>query len=286
MMRKSYCLLAGAMLLGMATTASAQQTRKTLTPGDVYCSGMVSASAVPADTYIISGEQSNHQTIYSEGEIVYVNKGSSSGVKVGDRFQIMRPLKNPRKIKWFRYENALLRAMGTQYADIGHVQVVHVESSVAIARVTMSCDYLQRGDIALPFSDRPTPQISPFDGNRWPAPSGKQQAMVVSAREWALEVAMNDVIYVNMGSSQGAKPGDVVRIYRYQGTRHDTVYQARNTQYAWWGFGKTPIPYKWNDLPRELLGEGVILRSTDHASTVFIAHILKPIFMGDYVEIK
>jgi hypothetical protein len=257
-----------------------------LTPGDVYCSGIMTHEAVSADTYMISGEQSNMQTVYAQGDHVYINRGSSSGVKVGDEFQILRQMKNPRHVKWFRDEGTLLRAMGRQWADIGRVRVVHTEAGVAIARVTLACDYLQRGDIARPFAERPIPEIVRFDGNFWPAPSGKQQGMVVSAKHWELMVAQDDIAYVNIGSAQGVKAGDYVRFFRYQGTRHDTAYQPRKTQYEFWGFGKTPVPYQWNQLPRELLGEGVVLRVSANTATVFVMTSLKPIYMGDYLEIK
>jgi hypothetical protein len=274
------CLVA----LCAAGLAQAQKTR--LTTGDVYCAGMVTREAVPTDMHMISGEQSNHQTVWAQGEYVYINRGSSSGVKVGDKYTVMRPLENPRRVKWFKYEPRLMAAMGTQYADLGILRVVHVEAGTSVAYVDMSCDYLQRGDIVRPFADRFVPEVKAFDGYRWPAPSGKQQAMVVSAKGFNLQIGTNDIGYLNIGSAQGAKAGDYIRIFRYQGTRHETAYQLRNTQYMIWGFGKTPIVYKWSDLPRELLGEGVVLRVTENAATVFITHALKPIFMGDYAEIK
>ncbi|MDD1679026.1 MAG: OmpA family protein, partial [Methanomicrobiales archaeon] len=79
--------------------------------------------------------------------------------------------------------------------------------------------------------------------------------------------------------------GDYIRLFRFQGTRHDTAYQDRHTAYERWGFGKTPMPYHWKDLPREQLGEGIVLRSSENASTVLITSSLRDIYMGDYVEL-
>lgn len=268
-----------------AVAAMAQEGPRTPNPHDIYCSGMVTREAVPADTYVISGEESSYKTAFGGSDYIFVNKGSSSGVKAGDQFQIMRKEKNPGHIKWFEYQPSLARAMGDMWLDVGRVQVVHVEANVSVAQIMTSCTYAQRGDIAQPFAARPAPALRPANLDRFPTSSGKSQGMVVLAKDWAQVVGMNSIIYVNLGTSQGAKTGDYVRLFRFQGTRHDTAYQDWYTAYKRWGFGKTPVPYKWKDLPREQLGEGIVLRSSDNASTVLITFSLRDIYMGDYAEL-
>ncbi|MBI1738350.1 MAG: hypothetical protein HYR58_03800 [Acidobacteria bacterium] len=276
------CLL---LALG-AGAAMAQEGPKTPNPSDIYCSGMVTKEAIPADTYVISGEESAVKIAFGRGDYIFINKGSSSGVKVGDEFQIMRPEKSPTHIKWFEYQPSLMMAMGTQWLDVGRVKVEHVEANVSVALVVSSCNFMLRGDIARPFTERPAPALRPVNRDRFPASSGKNQGMIVSAKDWVQVVGANSIIYVNLGSSQGAKVGDYVRIYRYQGTRHDTAYQNRNTQYTRMGFGHTPVPYNWKDLPREHLGEGIVLRVSDNAATVLITYSMRDIYMGDYLEIQ
>jgi outer membrane protein OmpA-like peptidoglycan-associated protein len=268
-----------------AGAAMAQQGPKTPNPNDIYCSGMVTREAIPADTYVISGEESSYKITFGDGDYVLINKGSSNGVKVGDEFQVMRAEKSATHIKWFEYQPSLMSAMGTQWLDVGRVRVAHVEANVSAALVVSSCDFMLRGDIARPFVQRPAPALRPTDHNRFPASSDKNQGMVVSAKDWAQVVGMNSIIYVNLGSSQGSKVGDYVRIFRFQGTRHDTVYQNRNTQYTRMNFGHTPMPYSWKDLPREQLGEGIVLRTSENASTVLITFSLRDMYMGDYVEL-
>jgi hypothetical protein len=276
------CLL---LALG-AGAATAQEGPKTPNLSDIYCSGMVTNEAIPADTYVISGEESAVKITFGRGDYIFINKGSSGGVKVGDEYQIMRPEKSPAHIKWFEYQPSLMKAMGTQWLDVGRVKVAHVEGNVSVALVVSSCNFMLRGDIARPFAERPTPELRPINRDRFPTSSGKNQGMIVSAKDWAQLVGANSVIYVNLGSSQGAKVGDYVRIYRYPGTRHDTAYQNRNTQYTRMGFGHTPVPYGWKDLPREHLGEGIVLRVSDNAATVLITFSLRDMYMGDYVEIQ
>jgi outer membrane protein OmpA-like peptidoglycan-associated protein len=275
------CLLMG---LG-AASASGQIVQRKLTPGDVYCSGVVTREAVPNDLYLISGHDSSFQTIYSQGDYVFLNRGSSGGVKVDDQFQVIRKEKNPAYIKWFSFQPTLARAMGHHWVDVGSIRIIHVEANTSVGMVWRACTHVERGDVVRPWADRPQPSLPVWDGNRWPAPSGGQQAMVVAIKDFALISGMDSIIYTNMGSAQGVKTGDAVRFFRYQGTRHDTAYQLRNTQYSMWGFGRTPVAYKWSDLPRQLLGEGVVLRVSENAATVFVATSLHPIYNGDYTEI-
>src|SRR5271170_6300207 len=134
--------------------AAAQDSPAVPRSSDVYCSGMVTTESVPRDTYVITGEQSGYKITFDEGDYVYVNKGANQGVKVGDEFSIIRPVKDTIEIEWTKWQKAILNKMGTVYDDEGRVKVVVARPDVSIGQVEHSCDYLQRGDIALPFTER------------------------------------------------------------------------------------------------------------------------------------
>jgi hypothetical protein len=53
-----------------------------------------------------------------------------------------------------------------------------------------------------------------------------------------------------------------------------------------YGLGSTPRPYSADDLPRDILGEGIVLRTGPNASTVLITISRHGIFAGDYVEME
>jgi hypothetical protein len=277
-----------ALLIVLATAAAAaQQAPRVPNANDIYCSGVVTIESVPSDTYLISGEQSNYKITFSQGDLVYVNKGSGQGAKVGDEFQVMRAIKDPVLIKWFSQQPGLLRAMGTTYADLGRLRVVSVQSNVSTAEIVYACDYVQRGDIVRPFAERPAPpfkESAQFD--RFAPVSGKSLAMVVTTKNFGQQAGTNSVVYVNLGSGQGVKVGDYFRVFRHQGTHNETAFQVYGTAYKMYGFGSAPRTYKWDDLPREILGEGIVLRVSPNASTVLITLSLREIYVGDYVEIE
>jgi len=277
------------LLLALAaSTAAAQQAPRGPNTSDMYCSGIVTSEAVPYDTYLISGEQSNYKVTFTQGDLVYINKGSSKGAKVGDEFLAMRAVKDPlRHNKWFSWQPKLLRAMGRRYLDLGRLRVVTVLPKVSIAEVVFSCDYMQRGDIVLAFAERPAPpfrEIAAFD--RFAPASGQPTAMVVTTKDFGQTAGTNSIVYVNLGSAQGLKVGDYFRVFRYQGTRIESAYQTPGMAYKLYGFGSTPLRYKWDDLPREILGEGIVLRVSPNASTVLITVNLREIYTGDYAEIE
>jgi hypothetical protein len=277
----------GLLIALAASAAAAQQAPKTPNTSDIYCSGMVTTEPVPYDTYLISGEQSNYKIIFAQGDLVYINKGSSQGVKVGDEFEVMRPVKDDLIVKWFSWQPGLLRAMGRTYADLGRLRVVHAQEKVSIAEVSFSCDYMQRGDVVRPFAERPAPpfkESAKFD--RFAPVSGRPLAMVVTTKNFGQVTGTNGIVYVNLGSAQGVKVGDYFRIFRYQGTHNDTAFQPYGTAYKMYGFGSTPQQYKWDDLPREILGEGIVLRVSPNASTVIVTTSLREIYVGDYVELE
>lgn len=268
-------------------TAAAQQPSRTPNAADMYCSGVVTTERVARDAYLISGEESNYKITFAQRDLVYINLGSGKGTKVGDEFLVMRPVHEHLRQKWFTWQTSLLRAMGQTYADLGRIRVMHVDAKAATAEVVYACDYLQRGDLIQPFVDRPAPpykEAATFD--RFAPASGRKTAMVVTTKGFGQVVGRHDIVYVNLGSGQGVKVGDYFRVFRYQGAHAEVAPQTYGMAYKLYGFGSTPQAYKWDDLPREILGEGIVVRVGPNSSTVAITLSSRAIYAGDYVEIE
>jgi hypothetical protein len=66
----------------------------------------------------------------------------------------------------------------------------------------------------------------------------------------------------------------------------ETVPQTKDYQYMMYGFGSAPARYSWNELPREVLGEGIVLSVSRNSSTVMITDNRIESYAGDYVEIE
>jgi hypothetical protein len=199
---------------------------------------------------------------------------------------VIRAVRDATDINWFKDQPILSRAMGTVYADIGRLQVVHVDAKTSTAVLAVSCGLMQRGDIVRPFEARPIPQFHEARTDPFAPPSGKKTAMIVSTKDFGTIVGSGRVVYVNLGSGQGVQVGDYFRVFRYQGTHSDLLYQIKDMSYKAYGYGSTPVAYEWDNLPRHVLGEGIVLRTGPNSSTVLLTDSRQEIFVGDYVEVE
>jgi len=261
----------------------------TLQPGysTVYCSGFVKDTKLPEDIRVVSGEQPGYKVVWAQRENVYINRGSDNGVRIGDRFMVVRQTEDPDRIEWFKGQNKIEKAMGLLYSDIGQLQVVSVDAKMSVAEVVFSCEYMQRGDIVRPFEERPAPpykEVGPFD--HFAKVSGKPVGMVVISSQFQEGQAQGITMHVNLGAAQGVKVGDYLRVFRYQGRDIETAPQTRNYATDIYGYGSSPTRYTWKELPREVLGEGIVLNASRNSATVFVTFSSAEIYAGDNVEIE
>ncbi len=290
-MRARIAVLSLSVFLG-AAVSSAQNAAPVGAPqqvdySTVNCAGFVSDQKVPDEMRIISSEQSNFKITFARGDYVHINRGLDKGVRVGDRFSVVRPDKDPTDVPWFKWQSKLFKAMGQLYMDAGQLRVVSVQPKVSVARVSFSCDFMQRGDIVLPYQDRPAPVFKdPAAFDHFAPISGKPVAMLVAGRDYSQIFGKLTPVYVNLGTNQGVKVGDYFRIFRYQGSNNETVELDKGYQYKLYGFGSAPQRYEWNDLPREVLGEGIVLSVSRNSSTIMITFTNIEVYAGDYVEIE
>jgi hypothetical protein len=281
-------LKVGLGLIAAATFAQAQQSsHATPTEMDMYCSGVVLDKPIANKFYVISGEDAAYKTTFETGQLIYINAGGEQGVRIGDQFDVVRPVSDDMALTpWFKYQNTLTHAMGTRYADIGRLRVTHVDAKTSTAETSFLCDPIQRGDLLTAFVARPVPQFHDVSLDLYAAPSGKKTAMVVAGKDFMVLSGTGKIVYINLGGQQGVRIGDYYRVFRYQGTLAETNYQVRNTAYKLYGFGSAPVAYQWDNLPRQILGEGIVLRVGANSSTVLLTTSREEIYAGDYVEVE
>ncbi len=284
MLRK---LVYSIVLMAFAGALHAQTPPAAPRDYEIYCAGMFTMSPPSAGSFVISGVESATRIGFSQGDLVFINRGSNQGVQVGSEFLVSRPVKDRMETQWFVWQRELMHAMGAYYADIGRIRVVHVDRDTSTAQIVFYCDQMQRGDIVQPFAPRPAPNYRPQQKlDIFAPPSGKPMAMVVTTRDFGQVAAAGRIVYVNLGSAKGVRAGDYYRVFRYQGDRHQSAYIPRGQATSVWGYGKAPGSWRWMDLPREIIGEGMVLNATQNSSTVLITNSLREIYAGDYVEIE
>jgi hypothetical protein len=267
--------------------SSAQAGPASGLPEGAYCGGVVTTQPPSPDLYVISGPEPELKTIWTQGNLVYINRGASQGVKIGDEFLVSRPETDPIPLPWFTGQMILMKAMGTYYVDLGRIRVTTVQAKVSVAQIIHSCDFIQRGDVVEPFQQRPGPEIRPAGAfDRFAPSNGKPKATIVFTQRFGQVSGMGTIVYANLGSAQGVKVGDYFRVFREVGTTRENLYQVSTDPFKVWGFGSTPQPYGPDDLPREVIGEGVVTRVGPNAATILLTGSSRGIYGGDYVELE
>lgn len=259
-------------------------------PKDVYCSGFVASSPLPANLRIVMAEDAVGGVTYSQYDYIYLSHGANGGVSVGQRYSVVRPVNDPNPIQAFDGQNAIWKTLGQHYMDLGWVEVTGVHPTTATALVQLACDALRAGDVLVPFRERPAPVFKASETfDRFASISSRGEATIIWGKEFQVMVGQGDVMYVNLGTGQGVKVGDYYRIYRYGS---GTIYKG----YKGMGRGllrhERGMPYGYNipkmrrDLPREVLGEALVVHADQSSSTAVVTLSLGEIHAGDFVELE
>jgi hypothetical protein len=185
-----------------------------------------------------------------EGVEVFIDRGADAGVRVDDRFLVFQP------------QNEVLhpatdKPVGYRVAEEGHLRVVQVGRDSSRCVVTRSFTFLRRGDRVTPF--RPFPEI--FTAR--PAPENIS-GTVLGAQDGRIEAGREDVVFLDVGSSHGVAVGSRFAVYQ-EGKR----YARRNA--------------RDRELPPNVLGEAIVIRTGEENSTALLTRSSGPIHVGDRV---
>jgi hypothetical protein len=262
---------------------------------DLYCSGFVRVAAVPRDLKVIARYDVDTRAVATEADYIYISKGSEDGIMPGAVYQVIRPTKtltNPYG------RTKAERDLGMHYLEIGHVRVVLTQADYSLARVIQTCgDTIELGDIMQPFEpivlpprDRPRPfspvmtttsgikgQVvatktvllsygSSFTGPNFQPGIGGQGIGVID-RGVGVE---GSIIYIDIGENKSVKPGDIFIAYRE--TRFDRRLYS------------VPKEAKKLASERTAIGELIVLKVGERASTALVTYSTDGLSLGDPVE--
>jgi hypothetical protein len=270
---------------------------QTPTTIDLECAGFVSKQLLANSNYVTGGLQTPSTTKYTNGEVVYL---TGKGYELGQRYAIVRELRDPNEFEMFAGQHAMLKAMGQPYSELARVRVVDTRSRMAIAQIEVSCDPVNPGDLAIPYAQKPPIAFHPpvrFD--RFLPPNGKTRGRIVLARDFDTELGTGMKVFMNVGANQGVKAGDYFRAVRpYEADLHDPVDSlsfkastSEDTQMRQPAIDpnfltKTGGPViHVRDLPRRAVGEVVVLSTTPTTATGMIVFAMEGVHIGDEVEL-
>lgn len=276
-MRRIAFTLAVVFLAASAFTIQAQETASVsmlsipvATRSQADCTGFIANPSVPRDVYVVGGADDDFHSVarqFVQGESIYIAQHEGGNFAVGAEYSVIRPAHELFRTMRYSGERWDIRKLGKPYEDVAQVRVTHVNPEGAVARVTFSCGPINFGDTLVPFQPRAIPEYTvsaPLD-HFIPLDDNKPHGRITASRNNFGFVGNQMVVYLNLGESQGAKPGQRYRIYKVLPPHLVGVITTHPT-------------------PAETIGEAVVLSVQGKSSVAMVVSSYREISSGDYVQ--
>ena len=180
---------------------------------DVNCAGFISRERLAVGRTIQGGTHSPEVDHFTANDTVFL---AGSGYEVGGLYSVLRELRDPNRYEYIAGQNKRLAHLGHLYAELGHLKIDHLENGYAVAKIEVSCQPIAVGDVVVPFQDKGTfsaqPRTIPFQVFGVALP--RRHGTIVMASDFDYIFGLHKIVYVDLGSRAGLKPGDYLRISR------------------------------------------------------------------------
>jgi hypothetical protein len=266
---------------------------------DIYCTGYITESTLWPESMVIGGERENIQASFSQGDVVFINKGREDGVRSGAVYYIIRPLGR------FKHPYDKKKKLGTFVREVGMLRIIQVNEETSTAEVTVSCEMVEMGDLLKPYEEKLAPepragQPLPLHGESSDGISGQ----IVMARNYQEYVSANDIVFIDLGERQGVKEGDYFTIYHKITSKRENIATFPNDKIDNWrshdyesdhwrggDFSNQSVAKERQKIlkdrpkiPRKVLGEMIVLKVEKGTAVALITRTVGEVNIGDRVE--
>jgi hypothetical protein len=231
------------------------------TEADVYCYGYIGHPEESMPNFVSSFEDvevmyqpglvTSQEAGASEGDLVFIAGGTSTGLVPGETYMIIEPadtIVHPRSKE----------VLGRHYNYQGQLRILCAEETTSRAVITQSCREIKIGTRLKPVPQLPIPIARIPDMPAFcDAPSGRSTGFIVDSQDWDLGLGEGNLVQVDLGRDDQLQPGDFLVVYR-----------------------DSPIAGQ----PRQVLGEIGILTTESSTATGKIVAMRRMMQIGDYVE--
>jgi hypothetical protein len=211
---------------------------------------MLSAGFVSDDETgdIITGSQENGKSVLGYDDVVYVSMHDAENIKIGDKFLIYthsHKVKHPKTGKNF---GKLIKGLG-----ILQITAKDPAAKVLTARITLSFDAIEKGNMLTPYQE-PVPIFYPSQKK-----AKDMSGYILEVTDRRSINAQTDVVYLDMGNSEGVEPGDRFIVYDEPSKR---------------GF------------PKKAIGEVQVILVKEKTSTAVVKRSSEPMGKGNAVSFE
>ncbi|NWJ40325.1 MAG: LysM peptidoglycan-binding domain-containing protein [Geothrix sp.] len=159
--------------------------------------------------YTITSNKRADRQYLAEGEVVYLNGGVDQGLKVGDRFLVLKTV--ARKLM---HPTLPKKNLGDVIKQVGVVRVITAQSKGSVAVIERSLDTVEIGDRLVKFVEPANIPLQLRTDTGEPVKTAPNAGVVVYSRDDKLHSAGGDMIIIDKGANDGLKVGDVLLAVR------------------------------------------------------------------------
>lgn len=212
--------------------------------------------------FTLTANRREDRRYLGEGETVYLNGGMDQGVKVGDRFLVLKTV--ARKVK---HPADRHRMLGDIVQQTGVVRVLTAQSKGSVAIIERCMDTIEVGDHLVRFTEPANLPAQLRADTTDPIKVNAGSGQVVYARDRRDNTAGGDMVIVDRGANDGLKVGDVLLAVRVRtfpvGSDADRKGATESTTHY--------------------LGQVLVVRTDARTATCRILRSVEEVLMGDTV---
>ncbi|MEW5803990.1 MAG: LysM peptidoglycan-binding domain-containing protein [bacterium] len=201
---------------------------------------------------IIDGPDS--KVNYSYPDIIYINKGRNQ-VSPGALFTVFRSQDTV-------FHPQTNQELGVQIQILGIIEVKEVLDTISRAKIIKSFAEIHEQDRIKTYQQIPLPVRS--------KPKPKIQGMLIASEDGRLNLAIQDIVFLDQGKKQQIQAGNSFTIYR-----KDSIFDVSSEEKGLW-------PVSVDDV----IGELLILKAEENTSTALITKSDDAIMVGYLFSVR
>ena len=195
----------------------------------------------------------DNRVLLIKNDLAFVKMNDPSQVTIGDTYGLFERGQ-------MVFHPVTEEPIGTMMYNLGYLQVTEITGATVTAKIIGSYREITRG--AELYEYAPPQQEIMLDRS-----TNNPEALVIAGRDSKTTLAMADIFFINAGSSDGVKTGNLFYLSRPRQLSKEFVEKAGSIE-----------------LPDEVLGAAVILETKVNTSSAVVIKNIKESAIGDKTE--
>jgi hypothetical protein len=177
-----------------------EDTYQLISESDLNCSFYMheEGKALP-DIQIVGAERMNEKSVFSDSDVIYINKGAADGLEIGQLFLTIGL-------------RAKVGKLGTVMERHGRARIVRLEDRTATAKVEKGCGTVCIGDFLIPF-EQDAGEIGKDLGYGDMDPNASRHGKVIYIENDFHIAATGQWALIDMGRQHCVQIGDQLNVF-------------------------------------------------------------------------